>query len=115
MIFGMIIKAENHGSDLRVWVELRGFEPLTPSMRTTGGRVVQVRSGMSDVRISLDGYGHRRRGCCTLVLHPDALTLKCQQAQTHGSGGGRPPTTLSPLPRPPRSAIFAPSSATSPI
>ena len=33
MIFGMIIKAENHGPDLLVWVELRGFEPLTPSMR----------------------------------------------------------------------------------
>jgi hypothetical protein len=34
MIFDMIIKTENHGSDLLVWVELRGFEPLTPSMRT---------------------------------------------------------------------------------
>jgi hypothetical protein len=34
MIFSMIIKAEEHGSDLLVWVELRGFEPLTPSMRT---------------------------------------------------------------------------------
>jgi len=34
MIFSMIIKTENHGPDLRVWVELRGFEPLTPSMRT---------------------------------------------------------------------------------
>jgi hypothetical protein len=34
MIFGVIIKAEKHGSDLLVWVELRGFEPLTPSMRT---------------------------------------------------------------------------------
>jgi hypothetical protein len=34
MIFSMIIKAEDHGSDLLVWVELRGFEPLTPSMRT---------------------------------------------------------------------------------
>ena len=34
MIFNMIIKAEDHGPDLRVWVELRGFEPLTPSMRT---------------------------------------------------------------------------------
>jgi hypothetical protein len=33
MIFSMIIKAEEHGSDLLVWVELRGFEPLTPSMR----------------------------------------------------------------------------------
>jgi hypothetical protein len=30
----MIISIENHGADLRVWVELRGFEPLTPSMRT---------------------------------------------------------------------------------
>jgi hypothetical protein len=34
MIFNMIIEAEDHGSDLWVWVELRGFEPLTPSMRT---------------------------------------------------------------------------------
>ena len=33
MIFSMIIKSEDHASDLRVWVELRGFEPLTPSMR----------------------------------------------------------------------------------
>jgi len=46
------------------------------SMRTTGGGVVQVRSGISGVRIDVDGYGRRRRGCCTLVLHtgidPDA-------------------------------------------
>ena len=33
MIFNVIIKAGDNGSDLRVWVELRGFEPLTPSMR----------------------------------------------------------------------------------
>ena len=33
MIFSVIIKAEDHGPDLLVWVELRGFEPLTPSMR----------------------------------------------------------------------------------
>jgi hypothetical protein len=33
MIFRMIIKAEDHGCDLLVYVELRGFEPLTPSMR----------------------------------------------------------------------------------
>jgi hypothetical protein len=30
MIFSVIIKTDDHGSDLRVWVELRGFEPLTP-------------------------------------------------------------------------------------
>jgi antitoxin (DNA-binding transcriptional repressor) of toxin-antitoxin stability system len=30
----MITKSEDHGPDLRLWVELRGFEPLTPSMRT---------------------------------------------------------------------------------
>jgi len=41
MIFGMIIKAEDHCSDLRFWVELRGFEPLTPSMRTLGSTVVR--------------------------------------------------------------------------
>ena len=34
MISSMIINIENCGADLRVWVELRGFEPLTPSMRT---------------------------------------------------------------------------------
>jgi hypothetical protein len=34
MIFAMIIEGEDHGFDLLVWVELRGFEPLTPSMRT---------------------------------------------------------------------------------
>ena len=34
MIFAMIMESEDHGFDLLVWVELRGFEPLTPSMRT---------------------------------------------------------------------------------
>ena len=33
MIFSMIIKAEDHGSDLLVWVELRGFEPAASSSR----------------------------------------------------------------------------------
>src|SRR6266576_6147277 len=32
-IFAMITRADDHGFDLRFWVELRGFEPLTPSMR----------------------------------------------------------------------------------
>ncbi len=68
-----------------------------PSMRTTGGLVTRGRSGMSDVRIGLDGYGCRRRGCCTLVLHPGTLTLKCQHAQTHGSGSGRPLIALAGL------------------
>ena len=30
----MIVKSDDHGPDLLFWVELRGFEPLTPSMRT---------------------------------------------------------------------------------
>jgi hypothetical protein len=44
MIFNMIVKAEDHGPDLRVWVELRGFEPLTPSMRIqcSAGQTGQV-------------------------------------------------------------------------
>jgi hypothetical protein len=44
MIFSMIIKAEDHGSDLLVWVELRVFEPLTPSMRIqcSAGQTGQV-------------------------------------------------------------------------
>jgi hypothetical protein len=33
-IIVMITAGQNHGLDLRFWVELRGFEPLTPSMRT---------------------------------------------------------------------------------
>jgi hypothetical protein len=54
MIFNMIIEAENHGADLRLWVELRGFEPLTPSMRTKRavGRTGQVTvfAQLSDLR-----------------------------------------------------------------
>jgi len=40
----MINRAKDHGSDLWFRVELRGFEPLTPSMRTqrSGGRNGQV-------------------------------------------------------------------------
>ncbi len=34
MISTLIIEAGDHASDLRFCVELRGFEPLTPSMRT---------------------------------------------------------------------------------
>jgi hypothetical protein len=34
MIFTLITEAGVHVSDLGVCVELRGFEPLTPSMRT---------------------------------------------------------------------------------
>ncbi len=54
MIFSMIIKAEDHGSDLLVWVELRGFEPLTPSMRIqcSTGQTGQVTASaqVSDLR-----------------------------------------------------------------
>ncbi len=32
------------------WVELRGFEPLTPSMRTAGGIKVNASSACSGVR-----------------------------------------------------------------
>ena len=34
MIFVAVAKIDDHGVDLPFWVELRGFEPLTPSMRT---------------------------------------------------------------------------------
>ncbi len=33
MIFGAICKIDQQARDLQFWVELRGFEPLTPSMR----------------------------------------------------------------------------------
>jgi hypothetical protein len=54
MILAMITEAGNYGSDLRFWVELRGFEPLTPSMRTRGATVqtcqVTVFAQVSDLR-----------------------------------------------------------------
>ena len=34
MIWTETLRANCHGSDLQFLVELRGFEPLTPSMRT---------------------------------------------------------------------------------
>jgi hypothetical protein len=63
-------------SPLRRSVELRRFEPLIPSMRITGARVVQDRSGKSVGRIDLAGYGRGRSGCCALVLHAATLPLK---------------------------------------
>jgi hypothetical protein len=36
-IIAMIIAVSDHGLDLRFWVELRGFEPMTPSMRKGSG------------------------------------------------------------------------------
>jgi len=39
MFFSMIIKAEDHGPDQRVWVELRGPEPLTPVAGLATGRL----------------------------------------------------------------------------
>jgi hypothetical protein len=46
------------------------------SMRTTGGVVVQVRSGRSDVRLRPDGYVRLRYGCCTLALGRLMLALR---------------------------------------
>jgi hypothetical protein len=40
-------------STCNFWVELRGFEPLTPSMRTLGGEVARGRWGRSAVDRSL--------------------------------------------------------------
>jgi hypothetical protein len=40
-IFAKIDGLEKHSPDLRFWVELRGFEPLTLSMRTPGCEVVR--------------------------------------------------------------------------
>ena len=72
-------------------VELRGFEPLTPSMRTSRMRVYEGHSRRSAVR----GWSNQaclgRCGCCTLLLHmpvsrPEGrrlvarlLTLQCQE------------------------------------
>jgi hypothetical protein len=67
----------------------RGARRMILSVRTIGGEAVGGRSGKSDGHTGLDGYGRRRSGCCTLVLHPGGLSLKCQQVQTHGSAGGK--------------------------
>lgn len=53
-------------------------------MRTTGAKVVQVRSGKSVGRIDLAEYGRRRSGCCTLVLHAGDGRVT---AWAQGSGG----------------------------
>jgi hypothetical protein len=45
MIKAMITKYSDYGLDLRLWVELRGFEPLAPSMRTSAGPVDPGRMG----------------------------------------------------------------------
>ena len=74
-------------------VELRGFEPLTPSMRTTGSVVAGGRPGRCAGRLRWLATAWRRRGCCTLVLHTNVLTCKCQLT-ANGSGRGWPSTVL---------------------
>ena len=56
------------GVELKV-SELKGFEPLAPSMRTLGGEVVGGRWGGSPVRRELAEGVHGRLGCCTRVLY----------------------------------------------
>jgi hypothetical protein len=57
----------------RLGVELKGFEPLAPSMRTTGRVVIHGRSRKCLVRIGLPKVVLRRGGCCTLVLHVSVI------------------------------------------
>lgn len=56
------------------------------SMRTIGRVVGQGRWRECLVRTELAGVTRRRCGCCTLVLHPAALTLKCQPVQVRSYG-----------------------------
>src|SRR5258705_2555793 len=75
-IFTMIAKVEDHGSGLRFWVELRGFEPLTPSMRT--------RMKSSQGRACRTGRGSRstREGRC-----PDTMAFSADPPRrVPGSG-----------------------------
>jgi hypothetical protein len=51
-------------SDLQKWVELRGFEPLTPSMRT---RISQSNKDLNDLRIF---NMLQVRGLPAVPLHP---------------------------------------------
>ncbi len=43
-----VVDDRHHLPDLQLWVELRGFEPLTPSMRTTGTPVDEGRGTSSE-------------------------------------------------------------------
>ena len=60
--------------------------PVTLSMRTVGRVVGQGCWRECLVRTGLAGVTRRRCGCCTLVLHPAALTLKCQPVQARSYG-----------------------------
>jgi len=67
-----VAKINDHGVDLPVWVELRGFEPLTPSMRTKLSAVQK------------DGGSYR------LVINGDSK-FRVVRAKTPANTGACPP------------------------
>jgi hypothetical protein len=75
------------GFDLRKLVELRGFEPLTPSMRTLGN---EVRSGSLELvgdRSQPDGAARSRWRCCTRALYGFWLGGRGHGPSASDSGG----------------------------
>jgi hypothetical protein len=104
MIFSVIIKAEEYASDLLVWVELRGFEPLTPSMRTLGAEVARGRWGRSLPGCQSVGGVRGRQRCCTCLLY-DARSDRRDRRRANSSCV-RQPTSAPVCRRSPSGAIL---------
>src|SRR5258708_38809489 len=71
MIYGDVTSAQISRSDLRFWVELRGFEPLTPSMRTRCATGLRYSPKTGSQRTKPQGYAPPRgprlaRACVAL-------------------------------------------------
>ena len=79
MTFVAVAKIDDHGVDLPAWVELRGFDSLTPSMRTLGGEVARGRWGKSAADGSLSeplaAHDVAVLRSCTAV----ALVFRCRR------------------------------------
>jgi hypothetical protein len=93
MIFSMIIQVKDHGSDLWVWVELRGFEPLTPSMRTrcaTGLRYSPKGTAVSVANLTARPCRRRAPGSCRERLGVSRRRRAPRRRRTGRRAGRRP-------------------------
>jgi len=84
MTFVAVAKIDDHGVDLPAWVELRGFDSLTPSMRTLGGEVVRGRwrsLGQVRGRWQSEGVARSLWRCCISVLYDWRLNLSATGGQ----------------------------------
>jgi len=94
-----IMKTSWHAADLRFWVELRGFEPLTPSMRTKWSQVHIRACPCRWVRMNAGGgcYGLRaaRSPCRTLRRRPVLRVRGRASAGSYRRNGRDPGGSLS--------------------